>query len=119
MSSTIDLTASGLSALIYQDSKLVLSVIPTENCTFTSAALYGPNSDYYMHKQTLVFDKIADADNECSVMLSSYILSEYLKNYLPSNIYYHTDSYKLQLSVVCTPNGRLTYWSGVQGEEVA
>lgn len=86
MSSTIDLTATGLSDLIYQDSKLVLSVIPTENCTFTSAALYGHDvsgkiDDSYGR---LYFSEIADADNECSAMLSVAIRSDRLKYYMTS-----------------------------------
>lgn len=93
MSSVTELTADQMSGVVYQDSQLVLSVIPTENCTFVSAALVGryncsPNSDY----TSAFFDRIDGIDNACiSTALSAYIYyNGSITTYLNKYIFAHT-----------------------------
>lgn len=61
-----------MSGVVYQDSQLVLSVIPTENCTFVSASIEGKLNGSTTY--TYPFDKTDDIDNACSTsMLSVYV----------------------------------------------
>lgn len=131
MSSVTELTADQMSGVVYQDSQLVLSVIPAEKHSFVSAAL-----DNYINGTNIggpvLFDRIDGVDNACSTMaLSVYInandavsrgdVTTYLNKYIFAHTLTSSPSTHrvLKLSVVCRPNGTLSYWSGDTGEEEA
>lgn len=80
-----DLSSTGISSTIYQDSMLVLSVQPDVNHSFLSAGIYGndvgirifANSPFWkFSKYCVPFVSIDGVDNMCSVMLSAAICQE-------------------------------------------
>lgn len=130
MSSVTELTADQMSGVVYQDSQLVLSVIPAEKHSFVSAAL-----DYYINGvnngSPVFFNRIDGVDNACSTTaLSADInannaivrnVTTYLNEYIFAHTFASSPSTHrvLKLSVVCRPNGTLSYWRGDTGEEEA
>lgn len=130
MSSVTELTADQMSGVVYQDSQLVLSVIPAEKHSFVSAAL-GHYINGINSNSPVLFNRIDGVDNACSTTaLSAYInannaivrtVTTYLNEYIFAHTFASSSSTHrvLDLSVTCRPNGTLSYWRGDTGGEEA
>lgn len=105
----------------------MLSVIPSEGHYFDSAVIIGKdvNSNGQMinwgSTKENYFTKDADDDNRCNTILSGSLTWADVQKILTDGTD-EASSYKffydLHLSVICPPNGNLTYWKGSLGEEV-